>query len=67
MPLKDPLMAQIAALLAETDGQDDPARRSPPDPEEERCPGRGRLADRSPAHDPNQGGRNDRQRDRHDP
>jgi hypothetical protein len=26
MPLKDPLMAQIAALLAETGGQDDPAR-----------------------------------------
>src|SRR6476661_6851822 len=26
MPLKDPLMAQIAALLAEADGQDDPAQ-----------------------------------------
>src|SRR5712691_8402762 len=26
MPLKDPLLAQIAALLAEADGRDDPAQ-----------------------------------------
>jgi uncharacterized sporulation protein YeaH/YhbH (DUF444 family) len=26
MPLKDPLLAQIAALLAETDGRDDPTQ-----------------------------------------